>query len=334
MTLSVCFAMRSHLPTRLFDERALADIRSAARIETPVLDTAADSAPPSADLADVDVLITSWGAPVLDEPMLLRMPALRAVLHAAGSVRGHVTDAVFQRGILVSTAAEANAGPVAEYTLAMILLSAKGVFRAQSSYREHRVPINPVTEYPDVGANRRRVGIVGASRIGRRVIRLLRPFDFVVSVYDPYLSDAEARRLGVERVDLDDLLRHSEIISLHAPALPETTRLIDRRRLALVPDGATVINTARGVLVDTAALTAELRSGRISAVLDVTDPEVLPASDPLYDLPNVILTPHMAGALGNELFRLGRSAADELLRFAAGRPLAQAVTPADLARSA
>jgi phosphoglycerate dehydrogenase-like enzyme len=131
-------------------------------------------------------------------------------------------------------------------------------------------------------------------------------------------------------VDLDDLLRASNIVSVHAPALPSTRHLIDRRRLRLMTDGATLINTARGALVDQAALTDELISGRINAILDVTEPWVLPADSPLYTLPNVVLTPHMAGALGVELRRIGAYAVDELARYAAGQPFRSPVTRADL----
>lgn len=333
MNLHVAFAMSPDLPERLFDEQAAANITKAAEPYWPAIDDF--SRPDFARvLAETDVLLTGWGCPVLDVAALDRMPRLRAVLHAAGSVKAHITDEVFRRGIQVSTAADANAIPVAEYTLAMILLSGKGTFRLQQDYRRKRAAPNVIGCYPAIGNNGRRVGIVGASRIGRRVIELLRLFDVRVSVSDPYLTDDDARRLGASRAALDDLLAHSDVISLHVPSLPETRHLLDRRRLALIPDGATLINTARGAVVDNAALTGELVSGRISAVLDVTDPETLPTGHPLYELPNVVLTPHIAGALGNELRRLGQSAASELARFAVGQPLAFPVTTDDLTRSA
>jgi phosphoglycerate dehydrogenase-like enzyme len=110
--------------------------------------------------------------------------------------------------------------------------------------------------------------------------------------------------------------------------------MLDRDRLALVPDGGVLINTSRGALVDHVALTAELVSGRLGAVLDVTEPEPLPAASPLYDLPNVFLTPHIAGSLGNELARLGRTVVDELALLNAGLRPAHQVRHSDLARSA
>ena len=140
-------------------------------------------------------------------------------------------------------------------------------------------------------------------------------------VSDPYVEGG---------VELDALLAASDVVSLHAPSLPSTRHMLDARRLALLRDGATLINTARGALIDQDALVAELVSGRIDAVIDVTEPEVLPPDSPLYDLPNVVLTPHIAGALGVEVRRLGDSALDELERYARGEPFAHPVTRADL----
>ncbi|NUO36458.1 MAG: hydroxyacid dehydrogenase, partial [Dermatophilaceae bacterium] len=185
-----------------------------------------------------------------------------------------------------------------------------------------------------IGNHGRRVGVVGASRIGRRLLDLLRPFDLRPSLTDPYVDEAEAAALGVPLLPLDDLLRTSHIVTLHAPSTPETRHLMGRRELALMPDGAVLINTARGALVDHDALTAELRTGRLSAILDVTDPEPLPPGSPLYDLPNVFVTPHLAGSQGNEVARLGSVVAQEADRFVRGEELAYAVDPGMLAREA
>ncbi|MFB6809544.1 hydroxyacid dehydrogenase [Streptomyces sp. NPDC056387] len=269
-------------------------------------------------LAQVEVLFTGWGCPPLDAEALERMPQLRAVVHAAGSVKHHVTEACWERGLLVSSAAAANAVPVAEYTLAAILFTNKRVLESAHAYRAARAPIDLLRRYPAVGNYHRTVGIVGASLIGRRVMDLLRPFDLRVLVHDPYADPGELAALGAEACALDELLRRSDVVSLHAPALPQTRHLLDAARLALMPDGATLINTARGSLVDTVALTEELVAGRLHAVLDHTEPEVLPAGSPLYNLPNVLLTPHVAGSLGGELDRLAATAVEELERYALG----------------
>ncbi|MBF9069159.1 hydroxyacid dehydrogenase [Streptacidiphilus fuscans] len=285
-----------------------------------------------AALSGVEVLITGWGCPPLDEQVMAAAPRLRIVLHAAGTVRKLVTDACWDRGVVVSTAAEANARPVAEYTLAAALLAGKDAFR-RSRLSAHQGGQRSAQESA-LGNNGRRLGIIGASRVGRALIELLRPFRFAVSLSDPYVEETEAVRLGVTLLPLDDLLRSSDIVTLHAPDIPQTYRLLDRRRLALIPDGATLINTSRGALIAPDALTDELVSGRLRAVLDVTEPEPLPASSPLHGLPNVLLTPHIAGSLGNELEQLGRSVLDEAERVAEGLPLRHEVRRTDLSRVA
>ncbi|MGW7259030.1 hydroxyacid dehydrogenase [Streptomyces sp. NPDC054834] len=284
-------------------------------------------------LARTEVLITGWGCPRLDAAALDAAPRLRAVLHAAGSVKGFTTEEVWRRGIAVSSAAAANALPVAEYTLAMILLAGKDVFGYRDQLRTRRAfPYGDIL--PGIGNYGRRVGVVGASRIGRRLIELLRPYDLRVSLADPYVDEAEAARLGVPLVTLDELLRTSDIVTVHAPQTPETRHLVGARELALMPTGSVLINTARGSLVDHDALVTELRAGRLSAVLDVTDPEPLPADSPLFDLPNAFVTPHLAGSQGNEVARLGQTVVDEAERLVSGSRLAYAIDHTVLERAA
>ncbi|WNI29781.1 hydroxyacid dehydrogenase [Streptomyces sp. ITFR-6] len=288
----------------------------------------------AAALAEAEVLLTCWGAPVLTEAVLAAAPRLRAVVHAAGSVKHHITDACWERGIQVTSVAGANARPVAEYTLAAILFAGKNVLGSARRYRELRAAHDWREELDGWGNHGRTVGIVGASRTGRRVIELLRPFDFEVLLYDPYLEPAAATRLGAEPVPLDELCARSGIVSVHAPELPATRRLIGAAQLAAMADGSTLINTARGSLIDEPALVTELVRGRLHAVLDVTDPDLPPESSPLFDLPNVLLTPHIAGSLGNELHRMADQALDELQHFANGRPFADPVHGDALPRSA
>ncbi|WP_229893836.1 hydroxyacid dehydrogenase [Streptomyces platensis] len=288
----------------------------------------------AAALAGAEVLLTCWGAPPLTDRVLAAAPRLRAVVHAAGSVKHHLTDACWDRGIAVSSAAAANALPVAEYTLAAILFANKRVLHAAHRYRGLRAPHDWPGELAGAGNYRRTVGVIGASRIGRRVIELLRPFDLRVLLYDPYVEAAEATRLGAAPVPLDALCADSDIVTVHAPQLPATRHLLGARQLALMPDGATLVNTARGALVDEAALLPELVTGRLHAVLDVTEPELPRPGSPLYDLPNVLLTPHVAGSLGTELHRLADHALDELERYGRGRPFLAPVRREELHHSA
>lgn len=304
----------------------LADPPHVADFDDPALD---------AVLADVEVLVTSWGAPTLDEVRLSRMPRLRAVFHAAGSVRELVSDGLWERDILVTSAADANAVPVAEFTLAAILFSGKRALvhvrlpATQDTGRQH------LRQHAHIGNLGRTVGVVGFSRIGRRVVELLRPFDGIdVLVADPFADAAAVEAAGAHLVTLDALLPRIDVLSLHAPSLPSTRHMIGAGQLAALRDGATVINTARGSLLDHDALLAECRAGRIDAILDVTEPEPLPAGSELRQLANVALTPHLAGSLGTETRRLADAALDELEAYTAGRPAAHPVHRADLGTSA
>ncbi|TDE13540.1 hydroxyacid dehydrogenase [Jiangella asiatica] len=284
-------------------------------------------APPALGLlTEADVVLTGTGTALLDIVVLDRATRLRAVLHAAGSVRPVVTDEVYDRGIAVSSQAAANALPVAEYTVAMILLELKGVRAIERTYRTARAEIDVDAILAGNGAFRRRIGIVSASHIGRRVIELLRPFDLHVSVHDPYLTADDAAALSVDVVDLGTLLSTCDLVSLHAPLLPATRGMIGAAELAALRDGATLVNTARGGLVDQDALIAELCTGRLRAVVDVTEPEIPGPGSPLWDLPNLVLTPHVAGSRGLELRRIGERVVDEVGRLARGEPLRYEVT--------
>ncbi|MET9319375.1 hydroxyacid dehydrogenase [Streptomyces sp. NPDC003038] len=339
MTLPVRHAPRTLLAMGTAIHRALLDTAALERLprvadaDTGLVVTDYRAADPEL-LARTEVLFTHWGSPLLDEDALRRLSALKAVVHAAGSVKHHVTPAVWERGIAVSSAAVANALPVAEFTLAAILFANKRVLESSRLYRREQAAYDLLPHFAGYGNYRRTVGIVGASRTGRRVIELLRPFDLEVLLYDPYVSPAQAAVLGVRPLPLAELVAHSHVVSIHAPQLPETHHMFDRELLARLPDGATLINTARGSLGDTDALVAELRAGRIHAVLDVTDPDEPPAGSPLYTLPNVLLTPHIAGSLGNELGRMAHWAIDEVERYAHGLPFAHGVAPDELPRSA
>ncbi|MFJ9210719.1 hydroxyacid dehydrogenase [Streptomyces sp. NPDC102264] len=278
-----------------------------------------------ATLADVEILVTGWGCPPLDQAVLDLAPRLRAVAHTAGTIRGHITEACWERGIEVSSAAAANALPVAEYTVAMILLSGKRALERARDYRGARDRDDWLSMDGAVGNYGRTVGILSASLIGRRVIELLRPYDFRVLLHDPYVSDEEAVALGVRPVGLGELFAHSDTVSVHTPLLPATRGLVSRELLtSMRPDGV-LINTSRGAVVDQDALTDVLREQRIRAVLDVTEPETLPPDHPLWTCENALITPHLAGSQGNETRRLADLAVGEVERWAAGDGFAHPV---------
>src|SRR4051794_7002418 len=267
-----------------FDRRRLDRLRSMIATATPfqVEDL---SRVPAGQLAEVTVLLTGWGAGRLDASQLDAMPRLGSVLHCAGSVKSVVSPELWRRGIQVSSAAEVNAIPVAEFTFAAVVMAGKKapflaadarIHREDWSYRTRRGPRS------NLGLT---VGVVGFSRIGRRVVEKLRQLDDVtILVSDPFVDHDQVAAAGARLVDLDQLLPCVDVLSIHAPELPSTRHLIDRHALAKLKDHTTVINTARGSLIDTAALETDCVTGRLNAILDVTDPEPLPADSPLYEL--------------------------------------------------
>jgi phosphoglycerate dehydrogenase-like enzyme len=313
-----------------------AEHRAALAEVADVLDpTAVQALPPGrADevLAAADVLLGHWGCVVVDQALLDRAPRLGMLAYAAGTLRDTVTPAAFARGLRITSGAAANAVPVAEYTVAAILWANKGAFVERERLRGAEVP--PLPRRHPVGNWGKRIGLVGASHVGRAVVGLLRPFRCSVAIADPYLSAEDAAALGVARLDLDKLLAISDVVSLHAPALPSTERMIGAAQLARMMDGATLINTARGALVDHDALVPEVRSGRLTAVLDVTDPEPLPLDHPLLHLPACVVTPHLAGSQGSELSRQAELVIEEIRRFAASEPALHPVAAADMDRVA
>ncbi|MEU5689252.1 hydroxyacid dehydrogenase [Streptomyces venezuelae] len=276
-------------------------------------------------LADAELLVTGWGCPPLGSEVLALAPRLRAVVHTAGSIRSHITDACWERGIEVSSAAAANAVPVAEYTVAMVLLSGKRVLESARDFRAARTEVDWSRTARTTGNYRRTVGILSASLVGRRVIELLRPHDVKLLLHDPFVSADEAAALGAEPVTLDALFARSDTVSVHTPLLPATRGLVGRDLIDAMRPDAVLINTARGAVVDQDALTEAVTAGRVRAVLDVTDPDVLPPDHPLWSTENVLLTPHIAGSQGNEWRRLADAAVTEVRRWAAGDGFAHPV---------
>lgn len=311
-------AMAPEVFELLFDETRMQRLGSIATVPPRFLiDPATDR---DGRVEDTEVLLTSWGAPRLDADLLDEMPRLRAVIHAAGSVQDLVSDALWDRSITVTSCADANAVPVAEYTFATIILSFKRAFVHVRQPVSDKGSWGQLLSEPRYGSIERTVGIVGFSRIGRRVVQMLQQLDGVrVLVADPFVDPAAVAAAGASLVPLPELLERVDVLSLHAPALPSTRRMIGRTQLAALRDGATVINTARGWLLDHDALLAECASGRLDAVLDVTDPEPLPADSLLHQLPNVAITPHIAGSMGTEVRRLADHALRDLADFVAGR---------------
>ncbi len=273
-------------------------------------------------LPGVDACVTHWNCPSFTPAVLATADRLRLIAHAAGSIADLVTLAVFERGIVVTTANSAMAAHVAEGVLTYLLADLHRVPERAQLMREGGW-LKP-EDRATASLSGLTVGLVGLGMVGRRLIRLLAPFDVRVLVHDPFVSADEIAAFGAENVALDDLLRESDAVSLHASLTSATRGLLTRERLALIRDGALLLNTARAGLVDQEALTEALREGRIRAVLDVFGIEPLPSDSPLRSLPNATLMPHMAGSSsGADLAHL---AVDEVGRMIRGEAPAHPVS--------
>ncbi|WP_084734585.1 hydroxyacid dehydrogenase [Actinophytocola xinjiangensis] len=276
-------------------------------------------------LPGTEILVTGWGLPALGAELLDRAPNLRLVAHLGASVKFLVTEELFARGVRVTQAGQAMARPVAEVALAFTLSLLHQLPRfdhalhtgARWAAAEQAPARHEILDCP--------IGVVGASRTGRAYLDLVRALGARVSISDPHCTDEPV-------LPLEDLLTSSRIVALHAPVLPETHHLLGARELALLPDGAGVVNTARSWLVDERALLAELRTGRLDAALDVFDDEPLPPDHEFRRLPNVLLTPHQAAGTVEGRVRQGRIVLAEIDRYRAGQPLRHEVTPDQLPR--
>jgi phosphoglycerate dehydrogenase-like enzyme len=280
---------------------------------------------------DSDILLASWGCPKFDAALLEAMPSLKMVAYAAGTIKKIVSDEFWERDIPITSAAAANAIAVAEYTVAAMVFMAKNVRHGSEQYvSDDKQTFLTLRDKPR-GFNGLNVGLVGASHVGREVIRLLKSYNVKIAIYDPYLTVEEAAVLGVKKMELNGLMAWSDVLSVHAPKLPETEKLIGREQLSLMRAGSFFINTARGTIVDYEALAEITPQKNIEAVIDVTDPdEPLSADNPLRHQPNIMITPHIAGSRGNEQQLMGTLAIEEIIRHVKGEPLRYAVAQSEL----
>jgi len=269
---------------------------------------------------DVSVVLGTWGMPNFDNILLDTLPGLRLIAHGAGTVKGFVTPEVFARGIRVTHGAVVIAAAVGEWCLMATLSGLRLAMSFHESMRAGAWKSSHEGHGNELAG--KRVGLIAMSQTARAFLRLLAPFGCEIGVYDPYLSDEAASSLGVRKVSaIDDLCAWADVLSNHVPTTPETERLVGAPQLARLRSGALLVNSARAGAIDQDALLAELRSGRIRAALDVYPREPLAPDDPFRTLPNVFLTPHIAGASWEARSRMGEVMADEITRFVRGEPL-------------
>ncbi len=278
-------------------------------------------------IKDADIAVTSWDCPPLTGQVLENSPALKMVFHAAGSVKGIVTDELWDRGVRVSSAVDELARGVAETTLGLTICSLKnttymGEITKAGGWHEYKHTVRDIYGL--------KIGVIGAGHAGRRYIDLLKNFQVGILLYDPTVDSEECERMGVIKADLETLMSQCDVVSIHAPSIPATRHMINAKNLPLMKDRAILINTARGAIVDEQALIDELKTGRISACIDVTDPEPPAASSELRTLPNVLLTPHIAGNATNGKRRVGDAAVSEIALFIEEKRLKREVFRKDM----
>lgn len=276
-------------------------------------------------IQDVEIIFSTWGMPALSAAQILAMPRLKAVLYAAGSVKGFARP-FLDKGIAVSSAASANAIPVAEFCTAQILLSCKRYFTNTRVARTRGW--SDARPSAGNGVYNETVALIGAGAVARCLINLLKPYNLRIIVVDPYLSDAAATQLGIaQRVTLDQAFREAYVVSNHLPNLENLRHVFTEAHFASMRQGATFINTGRGAQVDEAALVKVFRAREdLTALLDVTHPEPPALDGALNQLPNVQISTHIAGSLNHEVVRMAEYMIEECRRLIEGVPLLYGVT--------
>ena len=282
-----------------------------------------------ANLGAVEAIFATWGMIRFEERHFRAMPKLEAVFYAAGNVKAFAEPLV-ARGITLVSAWEVNAIPVGEMCLSQILLSLRGYFRAARRYRELKSV--EAKNFHRTGVNGETIGMIGMGKIGTRLARLLSGYPLRVIAHDPFLTAERAASLGVERVSLDQVFQRSFVVCNHVPDLKSTRGVLAAQHFRAMRDGATFINTGRGAQVVEGDLAAVLRERPdLTALVDVTWPEPPPADSPLWTLPNLVISPHIGGTIGDEVVRLADCVIDEFKAWSAGRKLRYQVTAEVLA---
>jgi phosphoglycerate dehydrogenase-like enzyme len=276
-------------------------------------------------VAEADALMTTWHSPYLRGETLGERPRVRLIAHCGGEVKSRMDMDVFER-VTVTNAAGPMAEPVAEMALAMMLMMVRRLHHYVAEMRAGLITSNAEASRGET-VRGRKVGVVGFGRVGRAFARLAAPLGVELVVFDPYCPDDMIAAAGARAAPLDELLAGCSVVVLAAGLTADSQGLLDARRLALMPDGGVLVNVARGALIDLVALVAELRSGRLTAALDVTDPlEPLPRDHELRSLPNAFLTPHIAAGGVEMRNAIGAVAVDEVVRFFRGEPQRNRVT--------
>ena len=281
-----------------------------------------------------DALITTWDSPRFDENLPQLAPRLRIIAHCGGEVKSRFASSLF-KALTITNAAAPMARATAEMGAALLLYCARNIdfYRAELQRKSNRIYEQVHVHGSPESIVGRTVAMIGFGRIGRALVDLMGGFDLNWLVHDPYANRSLAQKYPVRFVSLKELLPNAHLLVLTAALTDETRGIIGPRNLAALPDSATLINIARGGLIDLDALRKEVRSGRLRCALDVTDPEEpLSVNDPLRTMPGAIVTPHIAGSGRHVRQEIARVVLDDLHKFFSGGQVANRVTTAMLER--
>jgi len=297
--------------------------------------TKADLLADPAAFSDVEVIFSTWGMPVLTEEEIARcLPNLKCLFYGAGTVQKFARP-FLRRGVKVFSAWAANAVPVAEYTVAEIILANKGYFLTHRLYHQSGKAVAKKAFEKCRGNYGETVGIIGAGMIGKLVINMLKAYNLRVLVFDPFLSDEKSAELGVEKCELPELFERAFVVSNHLANNAQTKGMLTYDHFRRMRENAVFINTGRGAQVVEEDLVRILRERPdLTALLDVTDPEPPVEGHPFYTLANCLLTPHIAGSAGDEVRRMGEYMLREYQAYLAGEACKFEVTEAMLATMA
>lgn len=263
------------------------------------------------------IAVTSWGNTAIDQEILAECPDLKIVAHAAGSVKPVVSDDLWAKGVRVVSSACVLSMGVSETAVGFTISASKNFYALNDAMHAGEWPAERenIKDLYDLT-----VGVVGGGWAGRHYIELMRAYSVNILLYDPYVSEGQAAELGAKKVSFEELLKESDIVSIHAPSIPETYHMFNKDTLKLMKKDAVLINTARGSLIDEQALYEFMKAGNLKyACLDVFDPEPPKADNPLRTLKNCIMTPHLAGQANNGLKKIGQHVCEEIERLLAGQ---------------
>lgn len=322
----ICLIMSPSTREMVINERAINRLKAFGEVYI------SNGEPQAEAIKGATIAITSWGNTPIDEEQLKNAPDLKLVCHAAGSVKPIVSDALWKKGVRVTSSNAPLGMGVAETALGFTISASKNFYNLNASvknggWEEGKTDIRELFELT--------VGVVGFGWAGKHYAELMRNFLVDVVVYDPNMSEEKIASVGARKVELEELLKVSDIISIHAPSIPETYHMFNSETLAMMKKDAVLINTARGSLIDEEALVKHMLAGNLKyACLDVTDPEPPMKDSPLLSVPNIIMTPHLAGLAQNGLRRIGSHVADEIGKFLSGSPMLAEVTEDMLAKMA